>query len=160
MAFGEATVGTPECLGGTGTQPPSAVCQAEARGMASILDSLEAAASLVGHLGAPDLGRTLDQLVGAVSLALAAHTLRTERECYPAFEERAGTRLVTALLRWQHRHLAAGVERLSAEVLALQRHEPSYQQLAALRARLCGLGAELAVHLEQEVQVAGTVGAA
>ncbi len=56
--------------------------------MASVLDSLEAAASLVGHLGAPDLGRTLDQLVGAVSLALAAHTLRTERECYPDFEER------------------------------------------------------------------------
>ena len=151
-------MGTPECLGGAGTEPPSAVCQAAARGMASVLDSLEAAASLVGHLGAPDLGRTLDQLVGAVSLALAAHTLRTERECYPAFEERAGTRLVTALLRWQHRHLAAGVERLSAEVLALQRHEPSYHQLADLRARLCGLGAELATHLEQEMLVARSTG--
>ncbi len=142
-----------------GPAPPGArsvsdLYAAEARALEPTLASLEAATTLVGHLGAPELADTLGALCAAVGVALTSHLARTEAQSYPDLERDPRTGGATAVLRWQHARLRTAIVRLEGDVVALRTGEPTYRRLVDLRWRLCGLAAEIAAHLDQEAQVA------
>lgn len=125
-----------------------ALCRAH-REIEPLLGQVEALAEMAGSLADPDLEHALRILLDAVAVTLLPHFDWEDEALMPELGPPRGAPSAGRLLCQQHAQIREGVERLVACQVALRR-EPTYRQLADLRARLYGLHALLGAHLEQE----------
>jgi iron-sulfur cluster repair protein YtfE (RIC family) len=117
-----------------------------------LLRQIETVAEMAGNLADPALDHTLQGLLDSLALTLLPHFDWENEILIPAIDAQAGAPAAGHLLRLQHAQIRQALARLAAGRAALRR-EPTYRQLADLRARLYGLHALLCAHLEQEEDV-------
>ena len=122
------------------------------RAIGRTIAQLDAMARLVGNLADPCLESSLERTLQGLSTGLASCFAWEEQELLPRLTTAGLEASAGALFRQQHAQIHHSVARLQACCVALRR-EPTYQQLADLRAHLYGSGALLAAHVEQEEAV-------
>ena len=130
------------------------------RDIGRALGRVDALAQMAGSLADRHLEFALQDLLDALTAALLPHFAWEEQELIPALGGPTAAPSAGRLLCQQHAQICQALARLEASRMAL-RGEPTYRQLADLRARLYGLQALLCAHLEQEEDVLlPTLGAA
>jgi hemerythrin-like domain-containing protein len=125
------------------------IIEQEHRELAHSIARIEEVAELVGTLGVNDLTHALETLVARLRAGLLGHADWEDAWLYPHLDGLAGTPWATRMMRFEHRQIAALVDRVEADARRL-RERSGPNSLAEVRGHLCSLHTLVTSHVERE----------